>query len=68
MSGIDPSTSQLMLYSISDAKCFGFDVMLIEVGRTVKKLTRISVKMEKSILANEKKPIERGERDWNELN
>lgn len=35
VSGMEPSTSQLMLYSISDAKCFGFDVMLIEVGFTI---------------------------------
>lgn len=35
VSGIEPSTSQLMLYSISDAKCFGFDVMFIDVGFTV---------------------------------
>lgn len=40
VSGMDPSTSQLMLYSISDAKCFGFDVMLIEVGFTVYKQTK----------------------------
>lgn len=64
VSGIDPSTSQLMLYSISDAKCFGFDVMLIEVGRTVdkKNSTRNSVKIneEKNMfLANEGKSIGR---------
>lgn len=37
VSGMEPTTSQWMLYSISDAKCFGFDVMLIEVGFTEKK-------------------------------
>lgn len=45
---MDPSTSQLMLYSISDAKCFGFDVMLIEVGFTVNKNGREKFMSEKT--------------------
>lgn len=35
VSGTEPSTSQLMLYSMSDANCFGFDVIFMDVGLTV---------------------------------